>query len=337
MALRGTQLTAITAAIFMAVSVGAATGKRPAQKKTANKLRSSSSVATSSADSSATSGTGVSASAIAPAPQSQTAAAPDTTGAGVLTAAAPAPKSKFGAGFFTRHDYNAHSIYEKDLAATTLNRFSAKYMATDTIALSAAQDFTSNYATSKKEATYHTSDPFVQILNSKLAALPNDVTMVGFLRGYIPTGETTRYKTKRNSMFIAYAEFDKSFGKFDVDYNVLGVYVWNTQDYYMYGGEENANADYGYEHYLDFTYSVSSKFEITGYTGFDDYWTRSTPSQPAQRETGWNLETGARYRFTKQVAVYGSYVYRSALDSQNAVKFADDRNMTYRAMLSLSL
>jgi len=255
-----------------------------------------------------------------------------------LQTTAQAKKSPLSFGLLTFHDVSKGSIHDQDPNAYGIWRPSVRYAINDRLTLSYTQEFQNYYARSGADARWQMNDGRLQLLDSNIATLPGDVTIDGFIRVYIPTGESTRFITKRHTALYGNLNANKSFGQLDLSYSFLTYYVVNSQDYFLTPtGAPKANVDYILEHYLSSSYRIAPQLSASAQVGIIDITYRGIPVKGVERATSLYSEAGVTYRPVKNISIGASVFNDAAFQPNNDFKFFADNETYYRALVNLSL
>lgn len=255
-----------------------------------------------------------------------------------LQTTAQTKKNPVSFGFLTFHDLGKGSLQDKDPSAYGIWRPSVRYAINERFVLSYTHEFQNFYATEKAPARWQVNDGRIQLLDSNIATLPGDVTIDGFIRVYVPTGETTRFLTKRYTGVYGNVNANKSFGKLGLSYSFLAMYYVNSQDYYLNAkNEPKANIDYILEHYIGTTYQISPKLSASAQMGIVDITYRGIPVKGVARATSLYSEAGVSFKPIKNVSIGASIFNDAAFEPNNDFKYFADNETYYRALVNVSL
>lgn len=271
------------------------------------------------------------------------AAPAEATSSTSLQTAVPAKTNRFGFSFLTFHDVVKGSIQDSNPSAYGIWRATARYSLTDILSLSYTQEFQNFYASTKAEARWQINNGRFQLLNSKIATLPGDITIDGFIRAYVPTGENVRFKTKYYTALYGNLNASKSFGKLDLSYSFLSWYQVNSQDYFLVtdaatgAGKPQANVDFIIENYLAAGFTISPKLSASVTTGIVDTYFRGIPVKGVNRDTALYSEASMSFKAVKNVSLGAAIFNSTSFTPNNDFKYFADNETYYRALVNVSL
>lgn len=262
-----------------------------------------------------------------------------------LSANVPEKKAPFGLAVSFRTDADASKMNlpnpkaGEGPAALGITRVTGTFNLTESRSISVRQEFqyTFEVAASPTANRGVMNDAFIGYTDSKLLALPGDWNLGLTYRQYLPDGEQSRFVTKRMGMEYLWATVDKSIGKFDLTYHLIPYIANNTQDYYLVDGAPKANFDYEIDQFMEVDYNITPKLQFNQYVGSYNIWNRPTPAAGVTRINQIYLESGFTFKPVKQVTLSASVENDATMRSDNDFKLLKDTELTYRALMILSL
>lgn len=246
---------------------------------------------------------------------------------------------RFGLGLSTRSDANAKSVNQAhDASILQVQRLTLSYKLDDVQTINARGEYTYTNATAKREGKSKVSDSWVGYMNTKVATLPGDWNVSAIYRQYLPTGEESRFVNKRLGMEFLYVFAEKSVGKFDFGAHINPYYFNNTQDYfYSSSGALTPNPDFEVDGFVAVGYNITPKLSVSHSFGSFNLWYRGIPAAGVARENYYYNETSLEFHPTKQITLSASVENDAQLESNNAAKFYEDGDTTYRALIGISI
>ncbi len=275
-------------------------------------------------------------------------AAPNTPATSIASVETTVPKkSPFGFTFYTRADAGDSSIQKGVPVVTGINRFYLKYKLDDTQQVQARGVVTYDYANAERQGAAHIGDTYLAYTNSKVATLPADLNLTFEGRFYAPTGERSRFITKQSGAAYTLVTLGRSFGKFNASWWGDFFYNFNTIDAFESDVVDpttkavtkklNANDHYLWSQYLEFGYEITPKFSIYHDIGTQNTTKRSFAGTPVQREDAFYNETYIVVSPFEKVSLIGSVANSAVFAADNSFELYKSDEVTYRAIMTLSL
>lgn len=258
-----------------------------------------------------------------------------------LSTTVKAPK-KFGLAYSIRHDATATTVtQDRDADVLGVHRVTPSYSLSDTKKIRARQEVQYIYSMSKKagreDGRAVMSDTWVGYLDTKFVSLPYDWNLSLEYRQYLPTGEKSRFITKKLGMELLYLIADKSIGKFEISAHLIPYYHNNTQDFYLDNGKPKANEDYSLEDWVTLGYNITPKIQISHSVGTYNYWKRPIPKSGIKKDTILYNETGIEFKPIKEVSAILSVENDAMIEQNTETRLYHDDDNTYRAYIAISI
>lgn len=239
------------------------------------------------------------------------------------------------------------SITDGDVDMSGFNRLQVGYKLTDSKSVMMREDF--GFSLSKKADPSrvsndgHVVDPFIAYTDSKFATLPGNWVVTVQPRIYLPIGESSRFVTKAQGAGSLWLLADKSVGKFDFEFAMMGQVYNNTQDYSWApngsgGYKAVGNPDWtAYPAYFEVAYNFTDKLSLIHDSSLLTQAYRGGPNTDYRRKNTFTNETIVSYKAIKQVNLMASISDDAVLEPNNAVKMYQDNDVAYNVYLKLSL
>ena len=272
-----------------------------------------------------------------------TSASGPTEGTNTAQMSTVVKKRPFKVDFFTRTSISAVDLLNQQNSPGTSNYLQVKVPLSDTKSVSVRQEFTYKLPkqglegdTAKGKGTVN--DVFLGYTDSKLATFMGDGQVIGLGRVYLPTGESSRYVTKRKGMLLGELIASKPVSKFDLSYGVVGIYFNQSQNSIGEGEKLKALEDYELDHFVEASYNVTPKISIAQVIETDHVWNRSVDSLGGvTRDESFVSETYATLQAIQNLTFYLSVL--NVIPLRNAERdFAMFRQeeLSYRAAMLAS-
>lgn len=271
------------------------------------------------------------------------AAAVGSSTSSLQSVATPEAKRTLSFKFYTRNDLSAASVKDSNPDASEAFRVSGTYSLSDAKSIGYVQQFSYQFAKAAggdgpaRGSGSHVDDGWLNYTDGKIGSLPGDWNLALNLRLYLPIGETSRFVTKRLAQEMAWVMADKSFGKLDLSYSIVGIHQTHTQDYSIRGGQMVANQD------LEFDQSVSMEYHLLPYLsliesiGTEHRWTRSIPGKAGERTNFFMNEAGISAKPVKNIQVQGTISTETRLEANKTLEVYRTDETTYQTYLIISI
>ncbi len=244
-------------------------------------------------------------------------------------------RSPWQAVFKSKNDFAATNNLFNDALLVSVLRGGLRYRFDQRrSSVGAFQEFEFLSKQGARKNPFGTKDLFLQFTRAKLFLLPLDWYADLYFRFYLPTGERTRFFTKRRSAEYVWLDFIRKSGDFTTNLQLIATHHNQSQPFYV--NEKNkktANDSWEASPVLIGVYALHPRLSVWHSTGLEYVWSYKVKGEGTAQTASWVNETGFSWKVAKGLYALPSLANYAPFDSRTVVRLYRPAEMSYRLVM----